>query len=141
MESGTTGPVRTVGTRLRRTTSTWRRNLGVELALLTLFTQRGDTLAGTKIRALYDNSSVTGGWERRRNKNAAVNEVLIRIGQLCSLHRVQVVLDWTASDQNRADKISRGKMPDGKDVYVTAKSDRLGLVYPVGMDQILILSP
>lgn len=107
--------------------------LGVELALLTLFSRRKDSLRGRRIRAFCDNASVVGGWLKRRNKNFAVNDVLARIEELCRRHGVQLDILYVKSKENKADGVSRGEFP----VVEGPRSSREDLFIPTAAYRVI----
>ena len=65
-----------------------------------------------RVRVFGDNAAVVGGWCNGRSRNRFVNPVFKRIHAALAAAGVEVFATYVASEDNPADKPSRGQYPD-----------------------------
>lgn len=60
-----------------------------------------------------DNQGFIFAWEKGWSKSPLTNKVIRRMNDLALLHGLVVKMEWICSEENVADSISRGIIPDG----------------------------
>lgn len=90
----------------------WAEMVAVELAVLWLIEKH---VSNRNIIIRSDNTGVIGGLKLGRSRNAQQNLIIRRITTLLSIHSIWITSVYVASEENIADKPSRGVEPVGYD--------------------------